>query len=178
MESMSGKLLTWQCLGVCLLTISLSCTDKPSKAPGPESKIIIDEQLMKISSHAAVMQMMLSVETLTRCLLADSFRTVQGREPATSDEMGKRMTTELTTLCDLLSRAERETKPTYEQIKQQGRLLDQQYFFSIYLPGGDSDDTFRENDIGLFGTIEACNQIEQEAFRQGIPVKLCRSLTI
>jgi len=80
------------------------------------------------------------------------------------------MADEATALCDLMSHADRGAKATYYQIKRDGRLLEEQYLFSnLYFQR--SGNTFEENDIGLFATVDLCRQIEQEAFVHGIPVK-------
>lgn len=172
----------WQCLSFLLLLILLSsCSDKPS-SDTPSTKdakpqIQIDEQLMKISMYAGVMQVTLSTGAMTQCLLVDSLKQVQDREVEKGNDMGnlmlQDMMAEATSLCDLFSHAERETKATFDQIKREGRLLDEQYFFSIFT-SGDSDDGFHKDEIGLFSTVETCKQLEQKAFRQGIPVKQCR----
>jgi hypothetical protein len=178
-------IVPWQCLSVFLLLISLSsCSDKPSDKPSTKDskpQIQVDEQLMKISVDAGLMQVTLSTGTMTQCLLADSLKQVQDGEAKNGHEMARRivqdMTAEATSLCDLFSHAEREATATFDQIKKEGRLLDEQYFFSIFT-SGDSGDGFHKDDIGLFRAVATCKQLEQEAFRQGIPVKHCRKFEL
>ena len=132
---------------------------------------------MKISVDAGLMQVTLSTGAMTQCLLADSLKHVQNRGGENGNEMARSivqdMTAEASSLCDLFSHAEREAAATFDQIKKEGRLLDEQYFFSIFT-SGDSGDGFHKDDIGLFSAVDKCKQLEQEAFRQGIPVKQCR----
>lgn len=121
--------------------------------------------------------MTLSTGRMTRCLLADTYKKVQEKGFKNGNDIGERMfltrLTEVTSLCSIFTDAEHQTRATFDQIKREGRLLDEQYFFSIYT-SADSNQGFDKIDIGLFNSVQTCRQIEQQAFRREIPVKQCR----
>jgi hypothetical protein len=162
----------------------LSCSqetpsDRNNKQPPPS--IQYDQELAKISTHAAVMQLSSAVGKLTQCSISESLSKIPAQnkgEAPLANKILDDMKINATIQCELFSRAERETKRTFEKIKAGNQLLEQQYFFSIFTPSDSTDaGTFDENTIGLFLTIDQCRSIEQEAFDQGIPVRKCGLFT-
>ena len=160
----------------------LSCSqenpaDKSNQQRQPA--IQYDQELAKISTNAALMQLTSAAGRLTQCSLSESLDKISVEKQDANASLPNKMLDDMKmnakTQCEVFSRAERETKSTFDKIKEARQLLEQQYFFSIFVPS-DSEkggETFDENEIGLFSALDQCKKIEQEAFDKGIPVRKC-----
>ena len=159
---------------------------EPTKQQRSSSSIQYDEALAKISTGAAVMQLMLTVDKTTHCNIleamdkaaAEDARAVPAQPRVLSDDIKDDIRKTTQAECEVFTRVEMAAKPTFDAIKERGRLLEQQYVFSIFLSSGsnaDGETTYQKEEMGLFSTLEQCNQIARDAFEQGIPVSKCKS---
>lgn len=160
--------ITWVLLSAC-------AREKPTDEK--KLDLIVDRKLTEISADAGVIYTSMHLQKDLNCLdqisIIDSIDGKIGSiELKKIIQNSKRASQNI---CDLYQKALSETEPVFNEIKQTNSLLQNLYFFSIYLPNHDSGDlTMREEVIGLFSSLEKCERIELLARSYDIPTRKCK----
>ncbi len=152
------------------------------KKDSPENKLIlkIDKSLMDISPHAAVIFTSIQMQKDLNCLVAQEFSKHLNKSSGDSPqgekvEMVVRETTEkFINRCKFYNELVMTTNPVFEKIKKNSRALKMLYSFSIFLPNDENEFTSKEEEIGLFSSLESCEMFENRARELNLPTRKCR----
>ena len=138
------------------------CDKKESKVEN-KLDIKVDPVLAKISAEAGVIYTTIHLQKGLNCLIADT--------PVMNylESLGASNDNE----CKFFTEALNETLPVFEKIKQEKTLPEDLYAFTVFLPVSLEDDTYRDETIGLFSSLESCQRIETISREYDIPSKKC-----
>lgn len=157
-------------LFITLVLVSACTKEKPTD----EKKLglIVDKKLTEISAHAGLIYTSMHLQKNLHCSVADQ---ISLQDSIEAKKILQNVTRYFQNICDFYQEALSETTPIFNEIKQRNSLLEKLYFFSIYLPDDDDNDfTMKEEDIGLFSSLEKCEKIESLARSYDIPTRKCK----
>lgn len=159
--------ITWVLLAACT-----------KEKPADEKKLAlkVDKKLTEISVHAGLIYTSLHLQKDLNCLAANNISSIDSTK---AKKILQNATRRFQNICDVYQQALSETEPVFNEIKQANSLLPKLYFFQIYLPKYGSNDLtndliMREEDIGLFSSLEKCERIELLARSYDIPTRKCK----
>ncbi len=156
------------------------CSNDNSDSTKEKLNLKVDKSLMDVSPHAAVIFTSIQMQNDLVCLAAQETPKLLNKslDDSPQGEEVKRMFNETTEsfikMCKFYNEIVLATNPTFEMIKNDSNTLKRLYSFSIFLPNDDQNEfTSREEEIGLFSSVESCEMFENRARELNIPTRKC-----
>ena len=132
------------------------------KASEKASETHYDELLRKISPGAASLQYELKYSRAFTCTLSNTLPNIP--------MFGTRHQEQ----CDFYVAIDTETSPVFEEIKSTGVLPKALYSFTEISHPAEGEDSYGEEEIGLFRAMDTCRKFEQMVQALGMPTKNCK----
>jgi len=177
-----GNYVKCLCVATALVAFSLvglsGCGQSPQPRVEKLVKNMLDPELAKLSSVAALYQVNIKVETMMNCMLTDTFnkkKELSDKSQAAStaqEEIMRKIQNSAETKCGLFTKISKNTNAFFDKAKAAKKLPSESYVFYIY-DDPDENNKYREQTIGLFETMRDCNQMEELARHAGIATKRC-----
>jgi len=156
---------------VCLAACSEKVADNTIN--NELSSIKPDPAIENVNKTAAYMEFDIRVNKYGRCKYKHSIDKIKnGNDPIIND-----LNLYMEGLCAVYSIAEEKIRPTFTNIKSENKMPDESYVFSIFTYYDNdkniADAVYEESEIGLFQSLETCEDVENVAREYKIPTRKC-----
>jgi hypothetical protein len=156
------------------------CSNEKSDSTKSKLNLKVDKALMDVSPHAAVIFTSIQMQKDLNCLAAEETPKLFNKslDDSPQGEKLKVMINETTKsfieICKFYNEIVLATNPIFEMIKNDRSELKELYIFSIFLPNDDENEfTSKEEEIGLFSSLESCEIFEIRARELDLPTRKC-----
>ena len=164
-----------------LLSLLGGCNNDNSDSTTEDKlNLKVDKALMDISPHASIIFTSVQMQKDLNCLAAQETPKIFNKSLDNSHqgEKVKKVLNETTEsfikMCEFYNEVVLVTNPTFEMIKSNSNTLMRLYSFSIFVPDDDDNEfTSKEEEIGLFSSLESCEMSENRARELDIPTRKC-----
>ncbi len=140
-----------------------------------------DEKIFEISEHVGVIYTSIHLQKDLNCLISEKMSATdlhvkkeQSSEATNGKEILKKIINDYSKICHFYEKVIEETTHVFEKIKLDEILPNETFSFMIYLADVDGNEfTKKEEEIGLFLSLDSCEKIEGLAREYNIPTKKC-----
>jgi len=149
------------------LLLLLGCKNEKPDSTEKKLNLKVDKSLVDVSPHAAAIFTSIQMQKDLKCLAAKEIPKLLNKslDDSPQGEELKLMFNEKTKIyikmCKFYNEIVLATNPIFEMIRNENKSLKELYSFSIFIPNDDETEvTSKEEEIGLFSTLESCEMFE------------------
>jgi hypothetical protein len=162
------------------LLLLWGCSNDKSDSTKNKLNLKVDKSLLDVSPHAAVIFTSIQMQKDLNCFAVQETpkllnKSLDDSSQGTKVKMMFNETTEsFIKMCKFYNEIVLATNPTFEMIKNDSNALKGLYSFSIFLLNDHENEfTSKEEEIGLFSSLESCEMFEKRAHDLNIPTRKC-----